>query len=352
MNTIRVFISYRRDDSRHQVGRLYDRLVARFGASDVFRDVNSIPLGQDFREVLAERTVVCDVFLAVIGDAWLPVVGPSGSRRLDDPGDFVRFEIEAALNRKIPVIPVLVGNAPVPPPTELPESLRELSFRTAALLRPDPDFHNDVDHLIAGIERAVALARRHSVPNAPELPSPETRSPLGKSFWTDSRADDTAVAGRPIAGSRPSPECFGRYRILGRLGENPRGSVFLADDPQLRRRVALKIPDFGALSRNAAHLRFLAEARAAGTLRHPHLCPVLDSGVVDGLPYLTMAYIEGKSLARTILPGGMPAPGRSADWKARPCDAGGASEGHHAPQPEASQRRLQGDRTKSRRSDR
>jgi hypothetical protein len=116
-----VFVAYRREDSRHQAGRLYDRLVAQFGSEHVFKDVDSIPLGLDFRAVLTERVAGCDVFLAVIGDAWLSIAGKSGFRRLDDPGDFVRIEIEAALNRQIPVIPVLVGDSPVPRAEELPD---------------------------------------------------------------------------------------------------------------------------------------------------------------------------------------------------------------------------------------
>ena len=66
-----VFVSYRREDSRHQAGRLYDRLVAHFRPEQVFKDVDSIPLGLDFREILTEQVAGCDVFLAVIGDAWL-----------------------------------------------------------------------------------------------------------------------------------------------------------------------------------------------------------------------------------------------------------------------------------------
>ena len=149
-----VFISYRRDDSRDQAGRLYDHLVEQFGQELVFKDVDSIPLGSDFRAVLTERVAACDVFLAIIGDAWLSIAGPGGIRRLDDPGDFVRIEIEAALGRKIPVIPVLVGSSSVPKAEELPESLRELAYRNAVAVRPNPDFQHDVERLIRGVKAA------------------------------------------------------------------------------------------------------------------------------------------------------------------------------------------------------
>ena len=157
---IRVFVSYRREDSRHQTDRLCDHLVAHFGAEQVFQDVDWIPLGSDFRRVLTERVAGCDVFLAVIGDAWLSIAGKSGTRRLDDPGDFVRIEIEAALARNIPVIPVLVGHASVPRAEELPESLRKLAYRQGLRVRPDPDFRHDVERLVRGIEDAVSALGR------------------------------------------------------------------------------------------------------------------------------------------------------------------------------------------------
>ena len=176
MDMTSVFVSYRREDSRHQAGRLYDRLVAHFGSEQVFKDVDSIPLGWDFREILTERVAGCDVFLAVIGDEWLSISGKRGTRRLDDPGDFVRIEIEAALSRKIPVIPVLVGNSSVPPAEELPESLRGLSFRNGLPVRPDPDFHKDMDRLIRGIMGTVSAPRDD--PAAVARDRPRTRKPL------------------------------------------------------------------------------------------------------------------------------------------------------------------------------
>jgi hypothetical protein len=135
---ISIFVSYRRDDSQAQADRLCDRLV-QVGHFEVFQDVDRMPPGLDFRRVLAEKVARCDVFLAVIGDAWLSISGTSGTHRIDDPEDWVRIEIEAALSRDIPVIPVLVGNASVPLAKELPESLRELAFRHAVRVRPNPN---------------------------------------------------------------------------------------------------------------------------------------------------------------------------------------------------------------------
>lgn len=146
-----IFISYRRQDSADVTGRIYDRLLQRFDRKQVFKDVDSIPLGVDFRAHLGDVVGRCNLLLAIIGPQWLSVVGPNG-RRLDDVGDFVRIEIEAALARNIPVIPLLVGGAELPSERELPPSLAAITFRNGIAVRPDPDFHRDMDRLIAGLE--------------------------------------------------------------------------------------------------------------------------------------------------------------------------------------------------------
>ncbi|HTY93619.1 MAG TPA: toll/interleukin-1 receptor domain-containing protein, partial [Steroidobacteraceae bacterium] len=94
-----IFISYRRSDNPDAVGRLYDRLVAEFGKSKVFKDVDSIPLGQDFREHLNDIVGRCAAVLAIIGPRWTDIRDEAGRKRLEDPDDFVRIELEAALAR-------------------------------------------------------------------------------------------------------------------------------------------------------------------------------------------------------------------------------------------------------------
>jgi hypothetical protein len=98
-----VFISYRREDASGMAGRLYDRLAARFGEDQVFMDVDRIGLGVDFAEVISQAVSTCDVLIAVIGQRWLTAIDEDNKRRLDDPDDFVRLEIEAALARDIRV---------------------------------------------------------------------------------------------------------------------------------------------------------------------------------------------------------------------------------------------------------
>jgi hypothetical protein len=95
----RIFISYRREDSRHITNRIYDRLVTAFGKSSTFKDVNKIPPGRDFRSVIREATAECEVMLVVIGNTWLNASYPDGQRRLDDPEDFARIEVETGLQR-------------------------------------------------------------------------------------------------------------------------------------------------------------------------------------------------------------------------------------------------------------
>src|SRR4051812_27579397 len=101
----KVFISYRRADSIAETGRIYDQLVADFGPGAVFKDVDSIPVGSDFPAVIADAVKRCPVVLVVIGLHWLDAADAAG-RRLDDPTDFVRLEIEAGLQRAACVIPV------------------------------------------------------------------------------------------------------------------------------------------------------------------------------------------------------------------------------------------------------
>jgi predicted Ser/Thr protein kinase len=121
---------------------------------------------------------------------------------------------------------------------------------------------------------------------------------LGSSF---------SIVDRAPAASRELPEQFGRYRIVQRLGQGGMGSVYLAEDTRLGRRVALKVPEFKPNDGPEARQRFLEEARAAATLDHPYLCPVYDAGEIGGRPYLTMAYIEGQSLAALVGAKGWPA---------------------------------------------
>jgi serine/threonine protein kinase len=152
----KIFISYRRDDSAHVTGFVYERLVAHFGKQAVCMDIDTIPLGINFKAYLDSVIARCEVVLVVIGRQWLHVTNQWGMRRLDDPMDFVRIEIESALLRNIPVIPLLVGST-MPALNELPETLAELAYRNGMKVRPAPDFERDLDRLVRSLDELFSL---------------------------------------------------------------------------------------------------------------------------------------------------------------------------------------------------
>lgn len=147
----RIFISYRRSDTLAVTGRIYDRLSGRFGADFVFMDFDNIPIGVDFRTHLNESLQDCDVLLVVIGNDWLQDQNAGPLSRLHDPADFVRLELQVALERDIPVVPVLVGNAAMPDVDALPEDLQPLVYRQAATVDVGRDFHVHMDRLMSAL---------------------------------------------------------------------------------------------------------------------------------------------------------------------------------------------------------
>ncbi len=149
---LKIFISYRRDDSSDVTGRIYDRLVNTYGKESVYKDVDSIPFGVDFRKHLKTMIDQCDVMLVVIGNYWLTIAETGGQRRLENPADFVRIEIEVGLQRDIPIVPLLVRGASMPAEAELPPDLKEFAYRNGTQVRYDPDFHSDMDRLIKSLE--------------------------------------------------------------------------------------------------------------------------------------------------------------------------------------------------------
>jgi uncharacterized RDD family membrane protein YckC len=154
----RIFISYRREETAFPAGWLYDRLAERFDDGQVFKDVDSIELGDDFVEAISRAVGSCDVLLALIGHQWLTITDEDGHRRLDDPNDFVRVEIEAALARNVRVIPILVEGARMPRAAELPASLARLVRRQALELHPSR-FDFDTGRLLKVLERTLTEVR-------------------------------------------------------------------------------------------------------------------------------------------------------------------------------------------------
>jgi TIR domain len=147
-----VFISYRRKDAGAYTRLLREELSSRLGEARVFMDVDSIEVGVDFAQAIERAVGGCGVLLAVIGPRWLTPA--EGRRRLDDPDDIVRREIQAGLARNIPVIPVLVDEAPMPRREELPGDLGPLARRNALHLSYDR-YEYDVGKLLAAVDKTL-----------------------------------------------------------------------------------------------------------------------------------------------------------------------------------------------------
>ncbi len=181
---LNIFISYRRHDAAYETDRIYERLVSMFKRQNVFKDVDSIPPGVDFRKHLAKAVSRCDVLLAVIGRDWLGCRDEHGNRRLDDERDFLRIEIQEAIRQDKPVIPLLVRDTKMPRAEQRPPELLDLVYRNAIPIRPDPDFHHDMDRLIRGLRdlevRAASQAQGTDAASMPRPPSPVIPEPVIK----------------------------------------------------------------------------------------------------------------------------------------------------------------------------
>jgi hypothetical protein len=167
--TAMIFLSYRRDDSGGHVGRLYDALSAKFGSTRIFVDIDHISAGQDFVQVVDDAVARCAVLLVVIGKRWAGT-GRVGKRRIDNPGDFVRLEVAGGLRRQgLRIIPVLVGGAMMPGPTELPDDIKDLARRNAFELS-DTRWKEDVTRLITQLDQALGpiAAPKVTVPATPK----------------------------------------------------------------------------------------------------------------------------------------------------------------------------------------
>src|ERR1700761_3104021 len=149
-----IFINYRRDDAPGVAGRLGDRLAKSFSRRAIFMDVDAMRPGLDFVKQLEEQVSKCDVLLAIIGPNWLKATDEKGQSRLVSDRDYVRIEIASALKREIPVIPVLVNGATMPPEDDLPDDLKPLVNRHALELR-HTRFDGDSAAIIDGLTRVL-----------------------------------------------------------------------------------------------------------------------------------------------------------------------------------------------------
>ncbi len=185
-----IFISYRRQDSQATSDRIFDRLSQRFGRDKIVYDVESIPPGMDFAVYLGQTVRASSVVLVIMGAEWL-TAAREGKRRLDEPEDFVRREIETALAQsKLPrgpiIIPLLLNGATMPSGADMPPSIAELANIQSLPVRRNPDFDTDMERLIRLITPLV-------VP--PPAPPPSAPPPL--------QSQPTYAPGVPFPPQRP-----------------------------------------------------------------------------------------------------------------------------------------------------
>lgn len=194
-----IFLSYRRNDAPGHAGRLYDRLIVDFGKDRVFRDLDSLTYGTEFLQAIREAISTCDSLVAVIGREWLRVSRTGGGRRLDDPRDFVRLEIAAALERGIPVIPVLVEEAEMPSEADLPVPLVRLT-RYNGLEVSDSRWNHDVGQLVTALGQWTPTVT--TAPGPAPVPAPVGPQAPGRT-------------GRPLV---PIVAGIGLLAVVGLLG--------------------------------------------------------------------------------------------------------------------------------------
>lgn len=161
----RITVSYRRRDSDAITGRIFDRLVAHYGPDAVFRDIDNIPPGIDYRKYISGALGKTDILLAIVGPQWTGATS-EGITRIKQETDLVRIEVETALRREIPVVPVLVGNATMPQPAELPEGLQDFAFRNAVKVDALEDFDDHVKRLIRSLDRLLQPQARSDTQEA------------------------------------------------------------------------------------------------------------------------------------------------------------------------------------------
>ena len=189
-----IFVNYRREDSAGYAGRLFDRLSSGFPGR-IFMDIDNIEPGVDFGEVITQAVGSCEILIVVIGKEWLSCKDADGRRRLDNPDDFVRMELAAALERNIRVVPVLVNDAPMPRAKDLPGELAKLARRNAIELS-DARWAYDVDRLMHTIVEVL----KGSEPCAPVAAIAEQKEPAPAGRPARSKAWIALVAALVLSG--------------------------------------------------------------------------------------------------------------------------------------------------------
>lgn len=254
---MRVFISYRRDDSQAATQWIYRELKASLGPDQIFFDFDTIPFGVNFKTFLQESVSSCGIMLAVIGRGWVDARNAEGERRLEDPADLVRIEIESALAQNLRVVPVLIDGASMPKATDLPPEMQDLIFQNGLEI----DFARDLDAHLQRLVQVVMSIRRGGPsgvthpPNASPSAGPNSARPLAGSAPPRS-SPVTHPASHPAA---PPSGAYGAVGDSG-IGSSTRSAPPTAADttsgtelspPESRRQTfwetgTIKLPNGGA----------------------------------------------------------------------------------------------------------
>ena len=244
-----LFISYRRSDSPDSVKLIQERLKRRLPRWEIFYDHESIPLGEQFPERLRAKVTSATVVLVIIGPKWLDIL----QKRKTAAVDHVRTEVGLALEAGASVVPILVGHAAMPTDADLAEyaDLQPLRRRNGSPVRPDPDFDDDIEAIIAHI----------------------------KQF------DSDEAVGATLAD---------KYTLTVEIGHGGMGIVYRAEQKQpVQRTVAVKLIKPGMDSRDVL-ARFDAERQALAVMDHPNIAKVHDAGLTaQGRPFFVMEFVRG-----------------------------------------------------------
>jgi hypothetical protein len=208
-----IFLSYRRSDSAGYTGRLADHLEQSF---EVFRDIEDIEAGEDFVDVLDRAVGSCSAMLVIIGPTWATTKGADGRPRLEQPTDFVRLEVETALNRGVRLIPVLVGDAAMPEADQLPESLKPLARRQAHPIS-DRRWTHDIGELSKVLEKVPGLTARRAT-GAPPPPVPPAAMPHAPAAAAPMPPPGFAASPAAMASATPVAAASTRSRSCLLLG--------------------------------------------------------------------------------------------------------------------------------------
>lgn len=282
-----IFISYRREDSAGFAGRIYDRLVHRLERERVFFDVDNIEPGLDFVKILSDRVGACDALVAIIGKNWLSISGEDNRRRLDDPLDFVRIEIEAALARDIRVIPVLVDGAIMPRQENLPDGLKALARRSGIEIS-HTRFNTDTERLAKALGFIEEERRKRDGAEAERLQREEREkreaAEAAEKAEEERRKRDAAEAERAFREQREKQEAAEAARKVEEASQREAAEI------------ARRVEETAAQA--AAERHRVAEAVAAKKARDER----------DGLPEAAPSPVDSVSVSPAR-------PNRLASWR-------------------------------------